>query len=40
MDVEAMAEIVEEGDAEFLAGLHQPEEDIAGVAVGLGSGPC
>jgi len=33
-----MTEIVEEGDAELLACLHETEEGITGIASGLGSG--
>jgi hypothetical protein len=32
VEAEAIAEIGKEGDAELLAGLHQPEHDIAGLA--------
>ena len=38
LDVEPVAEIVEERDAKFLAGLHQSEKDITRVAARFG--PC
>ena len=38
LDFETMTEIVEEGDTEFLACLHQAEEGVARVAAGLGPG--